>query len=368
MIKPGHYNYIDFSRGVAILLVIMVHTGQHVSGFDGFLKKITSWGQMGVQLFFVASALTLCISWHSRGNERRKSLKFFIRRFFRIAPLYYLGIVFYFALSWVDSRYMEGYFARNFNYTPSRVMDNMFFLHGLSQRSNNNIVPGGWSIGAEFLFYFSFPIIMMASTVVFKRDGLLKISLCMFIISLGWFLYVSTRHGSYILNSYWYYNVLSQLPAFAFGMLLYITLYKINFKINSKLYCAMALLVVVSICIFNAQKNGALIWLNISIASSAFFMIILVVSKLNLRVSLIENIGVVSYSMYISHFVLVWFFVPVLSREIEGYVNGAISFCVMYLITVFAAYFISKMLYRYVESPFIKAGKNITKKIDSFTK
>ncbi|EOC1330540.1 acyltransferase, partial [Cronobacter turicensis] len=195
MIKPGHYNYIDFSRGVAILLVIMVHTGQHVSGFDGFLKKITSWGQMGVQLFFVASALTLCISWHSRGNERRKGLKFFIRRFFRIAPLYYLGIVFYFALSWVDSRYMEGYFARNFNYTPSRVMDNMFFLHGLSQRSNNNIVPGGWSIGAEFLFYFSFPIIMMASTVVFKRNGLLKISLCMFIISLGWFLYVSTRHG-----------------------------------------------------------------------------------------------------------------------------------------------------------------------------
>lgn len=364
MFKPKHYNYIDFSRGLAILLVIMVHTGQHVSGFDGVLKNVTSWGQMGVQLFFVASALTLCISWNSRENEKRKAIKFIIRRFFRIAPVYYLGIFLYFILSWVNSNFMSGDFSRNFNYTSSSVMNNIFLTHGLSQRSNNNVVPGGWSIGAEFLFYFSFPFIMTASSMLFKSNGLLKISLSMFMVSVIWFAYVSALHGTYTLNSYWYYNVLSQLPAFAFGILLYITLYKGNVLFRRKVLYIIALLITISIVILNTQKTGILVWVNISISSMAFFLLILAINKLGIKAKIIERIGVVSYSMYISHFFLVWFLVPYLSKNISNHVNSNVSFLIMYSITVFASYFFSRGLYKYVETPFINFGKKIIQKLD----
>ena len=51
-------NWIDISRAIAILLVIMIHTGQYFNA-PYELKKITNTGDMGVILFFILSSLTL---------------------------------------------------------------------------------------------------------------------------------------------------------------------------------------------------------------------------------------------------------------------------------------------------------------------
>src|SRR4030088_3596129 len=94
--KIKKYNWIDFGRGIAILLVIMVHTGQSFAS-SNLLRSFTESGMMGVQLFFILSAITLFNSYNNRyekdGTDRNKY--FFIRRFFRIAPLYYFFAVFY---------------------------------------------------------------------------------------------------------------------------------------------------------------------------------------------------------------------------------------------------------------------------------
>ena len=48
----------------------------------------------GVELFFVVSALTLCLSSAARSNrEALPTLNFYIRRFFRIAPMFYIAIM-----------------------------------------------------------------------------------------------------------------------------------------------------------------------------------------------------------------------------------------------------------------------------------
>jgi peptidoglycan/LPS O-acetylase OafA/YrhL len=59
--RVKRFAYIDALRGYAILGVLLVHTGQY-SGFD----SQAAFGARGVQLFFVASALTLMFSWHER--------------------------------------------------------------------------------------------------------------------------------------------------------------------------------------------------------------------------------------------------------------------------------------------------------------
>ena len=90
------FDWIDFGRGIAVLLVIMIHSAQAFQT-SGELKKITHTGDIGVQLFFILSGLTLFSSYSNRYNidgcYRNKF--FFIRRLFRIAPLYTLAAVFY---------------------------------------------------------------------------------------------------------------------------------------------------------------------------------------------------------------------------------------------------------------------------------
>jgi peptidoglycan/LPS O-acetylase OafA/YrhL len=89
-------DYIDVLRGIAILMVMLVHTSQAVNGVSQLVGDIARSGQMGVQLFFVASAYTLCFSRIRRAEEKQLLFSFWIRRFFRIAPLYYVAAIAYF--------------------------------------------------------------------------------------------------------------------------------------------------------------------------------------------------------------------------------------------------------------------------------
>src|ERR1700733_9049273 len=86
---PPRYAYIDALRGYAILLVIAVHSSQYFTNLSPNVTALANQGARGVQLFFVASAMTLTMSWTARHDGPKA---FYIRRFFRIAPMFYLSI------------------------------------------------------------------------------------------------------------------------------------------------------------------------------------------------------------------------------------------------------------------------------------
>src|SRR5579872_2655088 len=89
---PKHFDYIDALRGYAILMVIAVHTSQAFPDLPIELFKVFAQGARGVQLFFVTSALTLSMSWVAR-NEGAS--EFYTRRIFRIAPMFWVAIIFF---------------------------------------------------------------------------------------------------------------------------------------------------------------------------------------------------------------------------------------------------------------------------------
>ncbi len=67
-----NHRYIDSLRGLAILGVILVHSGQSAPPVNLNLLWIFGNSAAGVQLFYVISALTLCMSWNMRfGRENR---------------------------------------------------------------------------------------------------------------------------------------------------------------------------------------------------------------------------------------------------------------------------------------------------------
>jgi peptidoglycan/LPS O-acetylase OafA/YrhL len=95
----------DFLRGLAILGVIVVHTSQSFPSLINAIDFLAGLGRFGVQLFYFISALTMCYMWKQREGENNPIKNFYIRRFFRIAPLFWIAIPVYLLLNGYDKSY-----------------------------------------------------------------------------------------------------------------------------------------------------------------------------------------------------------------------------------------------------------------------
>ncbi|MGY2293672.1 acyltransferase family protein [Pseudomonas sp. SDO528_S397] len=150
------YLYIDAIRGLAIIFVVLVHASQHVKPISSWLAHIMGEGASGVQFFYIASAVTLCMSWAARkNNELHPVRNFYLRRLFRIAPLFYLAIILFLWLNGTKA----SYFSPNgisWWFVPMTAL----FLHGFHPETINSVVPGGWSVAVEMTFYLVFPLLM----------------------------------------------------------------------------------------------------------------------------------------------------------------------------------------------------------------
>jgi peptidoglycan/LPS O-acetylase OafA/YrhL len=119
------------------------------------------------------------MAFHFRLREQREPWEnprtwflFYVRRFFRIAPLFYLtlAIAFVFHESYMTTYYgLERIFPTGFTHQNgipafdlTGLMLHISFLFGLiPSQADNDILPD-WSIGLEMQFYFVFPFLMLA--------------------------------------------------------------------------------------------------------------------------------------------------------------------------------------------------------------
>jgi peptidoglycan/LPS O-acetylase OafA/YrhL len=99
--KLRYYKSLDGLRGIAAMLVVIFHFYSYPNGYystDGYslFKEVAAIGQHGVSLFFVLSGFVITrILIHNKASNTYFS-EFFIKRILRIAPLYYLFLVFWF--------------------------------------------------------------------------------------------------------------------------------------------------------------------------------------------------------------------------------------------------------------------------------
>ena len=96
---------LDFLRGIAILGVIAIHTSQYIKPEVKIVELLAQAGKFGVQLFYFISALTMCYMWELRKGEKKLIKKFYIRRFFRIVPLFWMGIAVYLMMNGFEKHY-----------------------------------------------------------------------------------------------------------------------------------------------------------------------------------------------------------------------------------------------------------------------
>ena len=315
-------DYIDAVRGWAILLVITHHVSTMFPEMPYPVKKLTNFGWHGVQLFFLASALTLLLSWHRTQVHDGSSIRsFFLRRFLRIAPMYYTGAVIYFIAEPPASGFDLSQMLISFTFL------NVWRPEWIPTTPGWLVVPGGWSVGVEFIFYVLFPVLATIITSLSRAVA--------FFVAAFAFACLANHLGSFWLTEYsldaarnflyfWFPN---QAPVFALGFILYfivISRWMQAFQKKSA-YAMLASVAVLLVVGAEYLSSGASFsWSNpvppILYASLCFMVFIFTLSRhSNTLVThpFIRKIGVLSFSSYILHFL----FVHGLPLWLDGLIN-----------------------------------------------
>ena len=358
------YDFIDALRGYAILGVLLVHSYLRVAPTSRILKILMADGGRGVQLFFIASALTLCMSWHHRSAQEKYPLcNFFIRRFFRIAPLFYISIVI-----WIVLGFSEKCFAPNgvkWWFVPLTAL----FLHGFNPETINSVVPGDWSIAVEMNFYLILPFLLRRLTTIRQA-----IYFCLFAVAVGYIttagfeyffyrLYPPDQH--YLVDLFNYANFFNQLPIFSFGILAYF-LFK-NFDALKRLvvYADITLIILTVVSLLVVPLNNLLKGSNFLVFGILFSLFALNIARFPVRLFVnkpIQMIGKISFSMYLSHFVVLNLFARVgfLALFGQGDVFSILYFLCVFIVTVPMSY----ILYVTIERRGILLGKRVIQNLE----
>lgn len=373
--QHDHLPVVDALRGYAILLVIAVHAIGRVDELVWPAKRVLTFGFYGVQLFFMASAMTLMMSWHrSHDPFGKRTLKFLVRRFFRIAPLYYLAIPFYwFAYNVSSSEFsLELLFATLFFY-------NAWSPHLIPTVAGWTPVPGGWSIGVEFCFYFVFPI--LASTVTSLKRALVFSCIALFIML------VASTAGAQLYpqlsieerSNFLYFWPPNQLIVFSLGFLLYHLVTNISFTqwlLRSRITSNSASIAI--LLIFFAISFGGLRkffdWTSFlpptHLLASLIFLpwaVILVTKPCTPVVNfMIVSLGKVSFSAYVLHFSVLKLTSEVVNSIWPFSTAGIYSigyYLILLVVTCVATWCVAMITYRYIERKFINIGKSLIQKL-----
>jgi peptidoglycan/LPS O-acetylase OafA/YrhL len=200
---PGYIPQFDGLRGLAILLVLIGHSG--------FLEALPHAGMLeytrfGVDLFFVLSGFLITgILTDSKGSQHYFR-NFYARRALRIWPLYYLVLFVAFVVAPL--------FAPSMRPTAVSVWPAFVFYVQNIVLAHRTAYPFGlgatWSLAVEEQFYLTWPVLVF----LLKKRTLAIVSVLLAIMSLSLRLYFHF-HGAPL--GFVHFFTLSRLDAIAFG-------------------------------------------------------------------------------------------------------------------------------------------------------
>lgn len=323
---------LQILRGIAAWLVVFHHINQDYFLWNppfSFLNFI-NYGVIGVDIFFVLSGF---IMYYSVQNNTKGGISFFIDRFFRIFPVYWVM-----TLLLVISALILPSNSYNTFYTWDSLLKSLALIPNANPNGFGYFpfLYVGWTLTYEMFFYG----VLSVSLIINKKYALILATafLSLLPIVLG---DDSLLGGS---NSLLYEFVIGVVIAFLYSSI------KSGSYANAVLkpIYAIPLLIVLSIyTYFTVKQSGFELNIKLTIAASVVVLFLLIediVRKMP-RLGFMISLGDISYSTYLIHPVILgWFSLAVRSSD-----QQLVRFSYIFLF-IFLVFFLSKLSFKYIES------------------
>lgn len=347
---------IDGIRGFVAIYVFIFHflvTERYISKS---IKYFFSFSDLAVQVFFVISGYLIVDSFKRQldfSSEKVILKKFYLNRFFRIIPLWWLLLGIMFILNEISS---------------DVLFYNMSFLFGfISFKGENLPVPPSWSLFVEEIFYLLFPFIFCLTPLSKAVRGFIFL----FLTSLIW-KEVAGNLGIPEANYFVYRFPFAHFQFFFLGFILnelvrndsifrFISLESKFFKIK----WANIILVMIFICLY----------LKVFVYPEllAFLILLSVLTEASLLSKLFKNrvlgwIGVRCYFFYIMHnlFLSNSYFLKMKIVGLDLFnVSYEMKLIIHFLVLMVMMSMAAFLSYSFFELPMINLGKRIAAKINS---
>lgn len=331
---------LDLIRGLAILLVITIHTWQSVPGYFALTNSLIGYGVYGVQLFFIVSGYTMMLTFGKQVSPNAIA-SFYVRRFFRIAPLFWAVALMYVLRKGTNANY----FAPD-GVSLTDIVLTFSLLQWLTPTSINSVVPGGWSIAIELQFYFVFPLFAFLFSKSAGRWSTAPYALIAAIYVAGEiaakYYVLPALHlrypesQNYLVDLFCYYWLPHQLICFGLGFVLY--------QVIEQRRLPVAGFLMLAACCLSSDFGRCVLFL---------FLVSYFVLSNGLSNPLLAALGRHSYSIYLFHFD----FASIPRRLPIGFQ----PFCELSIpLVALLSYLLSRFVTKPFEDRFIALGKSLS--------
>jgi peptidoglycan/LPS O-acetylase OafA/YrhL len=253
-------------------------------------------------------------------------------------------------------------------YDLFNVAANVMFVHGLIPAANNVIVPGGWSIGTEMLYYAIFPLLhifLSPPEAKYRSFPLVLVLFCVIAINIFIQIYLLGTPFAIKNNSFSYYLIINQLPVFLLGMMAFEFFERGRVDRGSIFFLAGFLLFsFVSLAVWSLKQPYSFMLLPILVGLSFCFLLGLFrIGKFKLGA--LERLGRMSYSLYIFHFLFSWYLVPFLVRPLKKYIFPEVLLGMSFFLALALTSVIAFWAEKSVEKKWMAIGGRLIKKLQS---
>lgn len=354
---------LDGLRGGAALWVLIGHCAL----LTGYRIPILSKPDLGVDLFMMISGFLM--TWQYRLRENREDwdapstwIGFWIRRFFRLSPLYYflLAIALFFGPQIYADRVLIDTVLHRGQQAPERYLDasltnigmHVTYLFGVFPEYAFRTPLPDWSLGLEMQFYLAFPFLVWGA----RRVGWIP-SLCVaFGIGLVGVIALRLAHVSFPMPTF----LPLKLNIFLAGVL--IALDTRGSRARLAVHAGLAVLLILD----PIGKASGMTGLAVRLALLVVFFLLVHgrsvfaidgAARL-LGSSLAHWLGELSYGIYLWHLLILH---PVAARMID--LPPALRFAVVTGLVLVISTSLSCLTYRFIELPGQALGRRVTTRV-----
>ncbi|MGE3972825.1 MAG: acyltransferase family protein [Porticoccaceae bacterium] len=366
------FAFINFFRATAAFWVLSAHC----MIWGGWYGIPVPSAKIAVDLFMMISGYLMAANAFARNHfepltTSRNWLRFWLRRFFRLAPAYYLSLALaivsssYFLAGYQELQHLNParwpaggvYDPTRVEYTLQNIILHLSFLFGLHPSYSFSTFLPDWSLSLEMQFYFVFPALLF----LMHKSGFIRIS-----IFVGLPVFFVGYEVSRFIHYYEPSLLFMKLNYFIAGILLFRSL-RVDVSRHRRYALALCAAMLVSL---DFRYGRQLIVLPSILLSMLILGWLEAKNRTPISLSSLVNNRFIrfasdsSYGVYLFHgFFISAFGLLISSQPSLLSLPPSQRVFIMFLFVATSTYLTAYMVYRFVELPGIRFGKHMIEKI-----